>query len=178
MTKCKDQILWLSLILSWQTVPGDVSVLIMPGRKVQRGGQKLPLTLGRSSSRASRATPKEQSGWARKGSARSQNREAIEPARHAAAQIARVTRSQVRAERNGLVLTWMTNYTWTVSPPRPHLPGLPRPGEPRSACNAPKWLPSALRWRQGQLGVNTGDRSIQKPRNEASCNVRDWCPRC
>lgn len=62
------------------------------------------------------------------------------------------------------------------SPAPPTRLSLSFPALRASACNAPKWLPWMLQWRQGQLAFNTGDRSIQKPENEASCNVKDWCP--
>lgn len=82
--------------------------------------------------------------------------------------------SIIHAERKHIVFTRITNYV--RSTPAPSSPSFPL--FRTSDCNAPKWLPSALQRRQSQLGVNSGDGSIQKPQNEAFCKVKDWCPRC
>lgn len=74
--------------------------------------------------------------------------------------------SLIHAEHKHIVFTRITNYV--RSAPAPASPSFPLFGT--SDCNAPKWLPSALHWRHSQLGVNSGDGSIQKPQNEASCD--------
>lgn len=80
----------------------------------------------------------------------------------------------IHAEHKHIVFTRITNYV--RSGPAPSSASFPL--FRALDCNAPKWLPSVLQRRQSQLVANSGDGSIQKPQNEAFCNVKDWCLRC